>query len=250
MKKNEKKKSFILYYDYRNHLNLLSDSEKGKLLMALFDYAEFGTKPTYSGAIGMAFSFISAQMDRDNESYEKKCQKNRTNGEKGGRPSDQEETEENPKEPNVTQNNPSEPKETQNNPNKPNITQRNPSEPKKPYNDNDTDNDNDNDNDLNNIPDKPVKTKKRKYGSYQNVLLSDEDLKRLKQKFPSDWESKIESLSEGIELKGYKYKNHYLAVLKWADRDHRQSQPERENHATYDLKEFEQWNREHRLKDR
>ena len=63
---------------------------------------------------------------------------------------------------------------------------------------------------------KPVR---HKYGEYKNVLLSDDDLDKLKAKFPIDWEERIENLSEGIELKGYKYKNHYLAICKWAKND-------------------------------
>lgn len=63
---------------------------------------------------------------------------------------------------------------------------------------------------------KPVR---HKYGEYKNVLLSDDDLEKLKAKFPTDWEERIENLSEGIELKGYKYKNHYLAICKWAKND-------------------------------
>jgi predicted phage replisome organizer len=63
---------------------------------------------------------------------------------------------------------------------------------------------------------KPVR---HKYGEYKNVLLTDDDLDKLKAKFPTDWEERIENLSEGIELKGYKYKNHYLAICKWAKND-------------------------------
>ena len=59
---------------------------------------------------------------------------------------------------------------------------------------------------------------KHKYGEYKNVLLTDEEVEKLKAKFP-DWEERIETLSTGIELKGYKYKSHYLAILKWAERD-------------------------------
>ena len=39
------KKGFLLYYDYRKHLALLNDEERGKLLMALLDYGEHGTQP-------------------------------------------------------------------------------------------------------------------------------------------------------------------------------------------------------------
>ena len=67
--------------------------------------------------------------------------------------------------------------------------------------------------------DKKNKPIRHKYGEYKNVLLSDDDLDKLKAKFPTDWEERIENLSEGIELKGYKYKNHYLAICKWAKND-------------------------------
>lgn len=60
---------------------------------------------------------------------------------------------------------------------------------------------------------------KHKYGEYKNVLLTDEQYENLKEKFPFNYEEKIRNLDEGIELKGYKYKNHYLAILKWASKD-------------------------------
>ena len=63
-----------------------------------------------------------------------------------------------------------------------------------------------------------VKNNKHKYGEYKNVLLTDEEVEKLKAKFP-DWETRIETLSQGIEMKGYKYKSHYLAILKWAERE-------------------------------
>ena len=33
------KKAFMLYLDYKQHLELLTDAERGMLMMALFDYA-------------------------------------------------------------------------------------------------------------------------------------------------------------------------------------------------------------------
>ena len=60
-----------------------------------------------------------------------------------------------------------------------------------------------------------VKKKKHKYGDYENVLLTDEELDKLKSMFP-DWEQRIQSFSEGIAMKDYKYKSHYLAIIKWA----------------------------------
>lgn len=62
----------------------------------------------------------------------------------------------------------------------------------------------------------PTAPKKHKYGTHKNVLLTDEEYTKLQEKFPNDYEDKINTLSEGLALKGYKYKSHYLAVIKWA----------------------------------
>lgn len=66
---------------------------------------------------------------------------------------------------------------------------------------------------------KPAKPKKHKHGEFNNVLLTDEEVEKLKQRFPYDWDKKIEKLSQGLALKGYKYKSHYLAILKWAENE-------------------------------
>ena len=54
------------------------------------------------------------------------------------------------------------------------------------------------------------------YGVYKNVLLSSIDYKRLIDDYGETltlhW---IKELDEGLELKGYKYKNHYVALRKW-----------------------------------
>ena len=130
-----KKKSFMIYIDYRQHLDLLTDEERGKLITALFDYAESRKIPDLPGAAMMAFSFIKAQMDRDERKYIERCEVNKANGAKGGRPPEPKETENNRKEPTETENNPKEPKETE----------RLFEKPKKPDTDTDTDTDKDKD---------------------------------------------------------------------------------------------------------
>ena len=65
----------------------------------------------------------------------------------------------------------------------------------------------------------PTAPKKHKYGEHNNVLLTDEEYTKLQDRFPSNYEDKINALSEGLALKGYKYKSHYLAILKWAKND-------------------------------
>ena len=85
----------------------------------------------------------------------------------------------------------------------------------------------------------PTKKQKHKYGEYQNVLLSDEDVKKLKEKFPTDWQSRVEQLSQGIELKGYTYKNHYLAILKWAEREYPKAKSAQQRDTSYDIDAYE-----------
>ena len=82
----EKKKGFVLYYDYRQHLALLNNEERGQLLTALLDYGELGKEPELEGAAQMAFSFIRWQMDRDAAKYAETCRKRSEAGKQGGRP--------------------------------------------------------------------------------------------------------------------------------------------------------------------
>ena len=59
---------------------------------------------------------------------------------------------------------------------------------------------------------------KRKYGSFENVLLTDSEYQKLKERF-IDYEDKIENLSSYIASKGAKYKSHYATILNWARQD-------------------------------
>ena len=60
---------------------------------------------------------------------------------------------------------------------------------------------------------------KHKHGQYQNVLLSDDELDKLKNEFPNDYQERIERLSEYIEATGKKYKNFLATIRMWAKRE-------------------------------
>lgn len=61
-----------------------------------------------------------------------------------------------------------------------------------------------------------INTKERKkFGEFENVLLSEKELEKLKQKFP-DYLDKIENLSSYLESTGKKYKSHYATILCWS----------------------------------
>mgnify|MGYP001727089186 CR=1 FL=1 len=139
------KKSFVFYTEYREHLEMLPPEQIGELMLALIDYQETGEVPDLpkGSALAMCFSFIKKRMDKDNIKYEEKCERNKENGKKGGRPAKEpviEETDNNPKKPNVFSENRTVIEETDNN----------PTEPRKADNDNEYDSDNEYDNDCDN----------------------------------------------------------------------------------------------------
>lgn len=63
------------------------------------------------------------------------------------------------------------------------------------------------------------KSPRHKHGEYQNVLLTDYDLDKLKAEFPSDWDQRIQRLSEYMASSGKSYKNHLATIRNWARRD-------------------------------
>lgn len=70
-------------------------------------------------------------------------------------------------------------------------------------------------------PDSPAKEdkpKKHKHGEYNNVLLSDQELKKLQEEY-QDWAARIERLSAYIASTGKRYKSHYATIRNWASRD-------------------------------
>lgn len=89
-------------------------------------------------------------------------------------------------------------------------------------------NDNENDNDVsyhdslhessNNAKKKSQKPVKHKYGEYKNVLLTDEELSKLKEEY-SDYEERIERLSSYVASTGKPYKSHYATIRNWARKD-------------------------------
>ena len=72
--------------------------------------------------------------------------------------------------------------------------------------------------------DSTKKTPKRqevrhKYGEYDNVLLSDTELEKLKAEFPDDWEERIERVSGYVAQRGKGYSNYLATIRNWARRD-------------------------------
>lgn len=80
------KKSFVFYHSYEKPLAMLSDADRGKLLMALIRYSRGQEVEHISPTADMAFAFIRENMDRDAAAYQETVRKRSAAGKKGGRP--------------------------------------------------------------------------------------------------------------------------------------------------------------------
>ncbi|WP_429949346.1 phage replisome organizer N-terminal domain-containing protein [Enterococcus sp. AZ101] len=63
---------------------------------------------------------------------------------------------------------------------------------------------------------KPIR---HKYGEYENVLLSDQDMEKLKSEFPNDWKDRVERVSIYCASTGKKYTNFLATIRAWAKKD-------------------------------
>ena len=94
---------------------------------------------------------------------------------------------------------------------------------------------------INNITIKTIKQKNNKYicphlGTAENVLLTEEELEKLKERFPYDWQDRIDKLSEYMASKGKRYKSHYMTMLTWARRDEEKKPSKKSDNKFADLK--------------
>lgn len=66
---------------------------------------------------------------------------------------------------------------------------------------------------------------RHKYGEYKNVLLSDDELEKLKSDIPN-YLQLIERLSEYMASTGKKYKSHYATIRAWSRKEQKNGQAE------------------------
>lgn len=78
--------SFLMYTANMDQISLLTMEQRGVLFTAIMCYAAGRPLPDMDGMTQMAFCFIKAQLDRDNEKYQKTVEARREAGKLGGRP--------------------------------------------------------------------------------------------------------------------------------------------------------------------
>ena len=73
------KKGVIMYYDVLEQLEDFNDSDFRAIIEAIIKYDKDKIEPNFTGEKKLAFKFIKLSIDRNNEEYAIKCEKNREN---------------------------------------------------------------------------------------------------------------------------------------------------------------------------
>lgn len=60
----------MIYFDILEPIKVLSDAEKGRLLVAMLEYGQTGVLPEFDGMLALAWGFVKPKLDRDDETYE------------------------------------------------------------------------------------------------------------------------------------------------------------------------------------
>nr|DAJ81077.1 MAG TPA: hypothetical protein [Caudoviricetes sp.] len=186
--------------EYLEEMDCLSDAEFGRLIRGLLQYSITGVEPDLKGTERLFWKTVRNREDRFAEAYAQRCATQKENGKKGGRPKNPRVISENPKNPRVFP----ETQKTQQNRTEQNRTELNRTEQNRTEL---------GDKGAHNAP------TRHRYGEYENVLLTDDELGKLKNEFPDDWQERIERLSGYIASSGKKYKSHLATIRNWARKE-------------------------------
>ena len=79
---------FISYMPHKSQIEELTNEEAGILYKRLFSYVDTGELPDFRGnkLLKIIFYDYQRELERDIERYQSMCERNRINGQKGGRP--------------------------------------------------------------------------------------------------------------------------------------------------------------------
>jgi len=79
MAENENKQGFIMYHSFRSMFSETTPEQCQKLIVALFDFAMTGVVTDFTGdpILKICFDQMSYLVGRNQERYEKKCERNK-----------------------------------------------------------------------------------------------------------------------------------------------------------------------------
>lgn len=59
----------MLYFEMLEPIRVLSDEQKGQLLVAMLEYGQYGVVPEFEGLLAVAWAFLRPKLDRDGQEY-------------------------------------------------------------------------------------------------------------------------------------------------------------------------------------
>ena len=210
-----KEKGMMMFFDWLDALEGLSGNDFKTLTYAMADYIKTGkTTRKLSQKAQFASMFIFKQLDRQKEKV--------ALGKKGGRPRKDASSNENAENEEMTEYQNEKPSDAQ--PEK---------ETEKSKDENAKEN-------TSSVSCESKGDEKKKYGEFNNVLLTEEEYETLKVKFPCNYQRRIDDLSFYIKSKGDGYSSHYATILSW-DRNKKEevsSLSTGNSYSTFDTDEF------------
>lgn len=232
-----KNKALLIHHDYYDIVRLLTVEESGILFKAMLEYDINGTEPEFEDrALTLLFAQFKKSLDSNRKHYEQTCKRKSENAKKRWKKEEGEISEE-------------EDADAQK------LMQNDADAYKRKANENANGNVNVKEKEgasdalkKQEAENADTQTHKMPCGEFKNVLLSEEELTRLKEKTP-DALRRIESLSAYIKSSGKVYSDHYAQLLNWRlfensscgapKRDDKSCKPPGERREpTFDVSEF------------
>lgn len=85
----KEKEALLLYYSYKEQFEMLNNKQLRQLIYAMIDFDKDNIEPKLDKITTMAFVPIKKNLEKAKQNYQNKCEINRENGRRGGRPKNQ-----------------------------------------------------------------------------------------------------------------------------------------------------------------
>ena len=223
-------KTFLLPHDIGHILKLLTDSEAGQIIKAVFDYELNQVEPEFNDrTMKIVFFDIKRFLDSNKENYEKMCRQRSENAKKRWekynlKSSESSQLQENATECNCIQL----------------YTAKGNSNCNPNSNCNSDSNCNSEQTVLQNESD--TYTDKKAYGLFKNVYLTDDEYNLVKTSL-TEGERRLDSFSAYMKSSGKSYNDHYARLINWSCFDNSttsvtEKKPGERREPTFDVSEF------------
>ncbi len=229
-------KAFLLLHDFGAVLNMLTDSEAGQIIKAVFDYEINSKEPQFSDrTMQIVFFDIKRFLDTNRENYKRICRSRSENAKKRWEKSSSKSDEPDANAYNCIQEDAFTGKTKAKD--KTNVKAKDKTNAKI----------NVNDNADCAVTNSDTHTDKKAYGLFKNVYLTDDEYNLVKTSL-TEGERRLDSFSAYMKSSGKSYNDHYARLINWSCYDNTaspivsaprvQKAPGERREPTFDVNEF------------